>query len=50
MHLSFGMETRNRSTRWDDVRRGPSRQDVLVHTRKLGLYAALARQHSSARN
>lgn len=48
MHLSFGMETRNNSTRWDDVRRGPSREDVLVHTRKLGLYRTLARQRQRA--
>jgi hypothetical protein len=41
MHRSFGMETRNTSTSWDQVRRGPSREDVIAHTRKLGLYHSL---------
>ncbi len=47
MHHSFGMETRNTFTRWDDVRRGPSREDVLAHTRKLGLYVKLVGQRAA---
>ena len=44
MHRSFGMETRNTSTRWDEVRQGPSREEVMAHTRKLGSYRVLVDQ------
>lgn len=41
MHLSFGMEARNRSNRWDEVLRGPTLDQVLAHTRKIGSYNRL---------
>ncbi len=41
MHPSFGMESRNRSNLWEEVRRGPSLDEVLAHTRKLGSYSRL---------
>lgn len=35
------METNAASSRWSDVRRGPSKADVLAHIHKLGNYQAL---------
>lgn len=49
MHLSFGMETRNTSTRWDDVRRGPSLEEVKRHTLKLGTYGQVTGRESPTR-
>ncbi|HEX2257753.1 MAG TPA: hypothetical protein VHG92_13855 [Afifellaceae bacterium] len=50
MHSSIGMETRAPSTRWDDVRRGPSKAEVRAHVRKLANYRALIGQQQDARN
>jgi hypothetical protein len=41
MHPSIGIETRARSARWDDVRRGPSKAEVRAHVGKLANYPAL---------
>lgn len=48
MHLSFGLETRPTSNRWEDIRRGPSLTEVRAHTRKLGLYNVLASERMAA--
>ena len=48
MHPSIGMETRAHSTRWDDVRRGPTKQEVRAHVRKLASYPALMAQAAAA--
>jgi hypothetical protein len=40
MHRSFGMETRQMSTRWEDVQKGPPLSDVREHIRKLANFTA----------
>ena len=41
MHRSFGMESRPRSMKWDDLVRGPSRAEVRRHVRKIANYLAV---------
>jgi hypothetical protein len=49
MHPSIGMETRAASTRWDDVRRGPSKAEVRAHVQKLANYPALMAEAAAER-
>jgi hypothetical protein len=38
MSATFGINTHPRSTKWDDVRKGPPAEAVLQHLRKVVYY------------
>jgi hypothetical protein len=38
MSATFGIDTHPRSTKWDDVRKGPPADAVLQHLRKVVYY------------
>ena len=38
MSATFGIDTHSRSTKWDDVRKGPPADAVLQHLRKVVYY------------
>lgn len=47
MRISFGMYARPNSTRWSDIRRGPSLDAVREHINRVANFASLSRPETS---
>jgi hypothetical protein len=49
MHRSFGMNSKPRSMKWEDVMRGPTLAEVGTHIRKITHYQKLVRRPERSR-
>lgn len=50
MRMSFGMNARPNSTKWSEIRQGPSLDAVREHINRVANFASLSRLETSGRS